>query len=140
MLRMVAIGAYGSDRASFLERLGEANVRLLFDVRQRRSVRGPDYAWANSLRLQCAVAQAGIVYAHHLELAPPLNSAGSSTRRTPANESANARASSSRPNTPAAHRRDPRSRRHFPLVSALPQAAPRRYSVSSAPMRRVSAR
>jgi uncharacterized protein (DUF488 family) len=45
-------------------------VRLLLDVRQRRGVRGAEYAWANSQRLQAALAQAGIAYRHHPELAP----------------------------------------------------------------------
>src|ERR687893_3204169 len=67
---MVTIGVYGFDGESFLQRLRQADVRLLLDVRQRRGVRGPDYAWANSLRLQAALAQAGIAYEHHPELAP----------------------------------------------------------------------
>jgi uncharacterized protein (DUF488 family) len=67
---MATIGVYGFDRESFLQRLREANVRLLLDVRQRRGVRGPEYAWANSLRLQAALAQARIAYEHRLELAP----------------------------------------------------------------------
>jgi uncharacterized protein (DUF488 family) len=67
---MVTIGVYGFDGGSFLQRLREANVRLLLDVRQRRGVRGPEYAWANSVRLQAALAQAGIAYEHHPELAP----------------------------------------------------------------------
>jgi uncharacterized protein (DUF488 family) len=70
VLRLATIGIYGFDGDSFLQRLREANVRLLLDVRQRRAVRGPEYAWANSLRLQAALAQAGIAYEHHLELAP----------------------------------------------------------------------
>ena len=70
MLRMVTIGVYGFDVDSFLQRLREANVRLLLDVRQRRGVRGPEYAWANSRRLQVALADARIAYEHHLELAP----------------------------------------------------------------------
>jgi uncharacterized protein (DUF488 family) len=45
-------------------------VRLLLDVRQRRGVRGPQYAWANSKRLQSALAQTGIEYRHLPELAP----------------------------------------------------------------------
>jgi uncharacterized protein (DUF488 family) len=45
-------------------------VRLLMDVRQRRGVRGPQYAWANAKRLQAALAGAGIGYRHHPELAP----------------------------------------------------------------------
>jgi uncharacterized protein (DUF488 family) len=70
MLRMVTIGAYGFDVESFLQRLRDADVGLLLDVRQRRSVRGTEYAWANSTRLQAALADAGIAYEHHLELAP----------------------------------------------------------------------
>jgi uncharacterized protein (DUF488 family) len=42
----------------------------VLDVRQRRGVRGPEYAWANSQRLQAALAEAGIGYRHHPELAP----------------------------------------------------------------------
>jgi uncharacterized protein (DUF488 family) len=45
-------------------------VRVLLDIRQRRGVRGPEYAWANAKRLQAALADAGIAYEHHLELAP----------------------------------------------------------------------
>jgi uncharacterized protein (DUF488 family) len=67
---MVTIGVYGFDGESFLQRLRHADVRLLLDVRQRRGVRGPEYAWANSLRLQAALAHARIGYEHHLELAP----------------------------------------------------------------------
>src|SRR4028119_553712 len=67
---MVTIGIYGFDGESFLQRLRHADVRLLLDVRQRRGVRGPEYAWANSLRLQAALAQARIAYEHHPELAP----------------------------------------------------------------------
>ncbi|GHH32767.1 DUF488 domain-containing protein [Lentzea cavernae] len=67
---VVTIGVYGFDKKSFLRALREAEVGLLLDVRQRRGVRGPEYAWANSLRLQAALARAGIAYEHHPELAP----------------------------------------------------------------------
>ncbi|SDS25724.1 Protein of unknown function, DUF488 [Jiangella sp. DSM 45060] len=70
VLRVVTIGVYGFDGASFLRRLRHSDVRLLLDVRQRRGVRGPEYAWANSRRLQGALAEAGIGYRHHPELAP----------------------------------------------------------------------
>ena len=39
-------------------------------MRQRRGVRGSEYAWANSARLQSALAESGIAYRHHKELAP----------------------------------------------------------------------
>src|ERR671917_2216073 len=67
---MVTIGVYGFDGESFLQRLRHADVRLLLDVRQRRGVRGPEYAWANSKRLQAALAEARIEYEHRPELAP----------------------------------------------------------------------
>jgi uncharacterized protein (DUF488 family) len=70
VLKVVTTGVYGFDVESFLRRLRDADVRLLLDVRQRRGVRGPEYAWANSRRLQAALAHAGIAYEHHARLAP----------------------------------------------------------------------
>jgi uncharacterized protein (DUF488 family) len=61
---------YGFTVEEFLDTLNEADVRLLLDVRQRRGVRGPQYAWANAKRLEAALAEAGIGYRHHPELAP----------------------------------------------------------------------
>jgi len=61
---------YGFTAGTFLARLRAADVGLLLDVRQRRGVRGPEYAWANSARLQAALAAAGVEYRHHKELAP----------------------------------------------------------------------
>jgi len=69
-LRVVTVGIYDFDVESFLHRLRQADVRLLLDVRQRRGVRGPEYAWANSLRLQAALAKERVSYEHHPELAP----------------------------------------------------------------------
>ena len=67
---MATIGVYGFDDESFLRRLRQADVRLLLDLRQRRGVRGPEYAWANSARLQRALAAVDIRYRHVKELAP----------------------------------------------------------------------
>jgi uncharacterized protein (DUF488 family) len=67
---MATIGVYGFDRDSFLEALRGAGVVRLLDLRQRRGVRGPEYAWANSRRLQAALADAGVAYEHRKELAP----------------------------------------------------------------------
>ena len=68
--RLATIGVYGFTLEEFLSSLREADVRMLLDVRQRRGVRGPEYSWANSKRLQAALADAGVVYRHHPELAP----------------------------------------------------------------------
>jgi uncharacterized protein (DUF488 family) len=68
--RVVTIGVYEWDLEWFLEALHASDVGLLLDVRQRRGVRGPLYAWANSQRLQRALSEAGTAYEHHPELAP----------------------------------------------------------------------
>jgi uncharacterized protein (DUF488 family) len=69
-LTVATIGVYGASLETFLAALAEADVGLVLDVRQRRGVRGREYAWANSLRLQAALADASIGYRHHRELAP----------------------------------------------------------------------
>jgi uncharacterized protein (DUF488 family) len=61
---------YGFGLEEFLEALRGAEVRVLLDVRQRRGVRGSEYAWANAKRLQAALEEAGIAYRHLPELAP----------------------------------------------------------------------
>jgi uncharacterized protein (DUF488 family) len=61
---------YGFTAEAFLAALRQAGVGLVLDVRQRRGVRGSEYAWANSKRLQAALRDAGIGYEHHKELAP----------------------------------------------------------------------
>src|SRR5436190_22745734 len=63
------IGVYGWRLDEFLAALHEADVALLVDVRQRRGVRGREYSWANAGRLQASLAEAGIAYSHHKELA-----------------------------------------------------------------------
>ncbi|HEY1285363.1 MAG TPA: DUF488 domain-containing protein [Solirubrobacterales bacterium] len=68
--RIATIGVYGFDLPGFLAALDGAAVTTVVDVRQRRGVRGPEYAWANSRRLQAALAEAGIDYVHMKELAP----------------------------------------------------------------------
>ncbi len=70
MPTIATIGVYCFSAESFLDTLAGADIRLLVDVRQRRGVRGPAFAWANSRRLQASLAGAGIAYRHHRELAP----------------------------------------------------------------------
>ena len=67
---LATIGVYGWTLDEFLEALRQADVALVVDVRQRRGVRGREYSWANAQRLQAALADAGIGYSHHKELAP----------------------------------------------------------------------
>ena len=70
MRTVATIGVYGWTAQMFLDRLRQADVGLLVDVRQRRGVRGSEYAWANSARLKATLAEAAVAYRHHKELAP----------------------------------------------------------------------
>ena len=47
---IATIGDVRLDVGRFLRALRAADVRVLIDVRQRRGVRGSEYAWANSAR------------------------------------------------------------------------------------------
>jgi uncharacterized protein (DUF488 family) len=67
---IATIGVYGATLDAFLGALRNASVRQVIDVRQRRGVRGSEYAWANAQRLQAALAETGIDYRHHKEFAP----------------------------------------------------------------------
>ena len=68
--RAATIGVYDWTLEAWLDALRATRVAQVLDVRQRRGVRGSRYAWANSARLQAALAEAGIEYRHHEELAP----------------------------------------------------------------------
>jgi uncharacterized protein (DUF488 family) len=70
MPRIATIGVYGFDGERFIEALDQAGVTLVVDVRQRRGVRGSQYAWANAQRLIRRLADHQIGYSHHSELAP----------------------------------------------------------------------
>jgi uncharacterized protein (DUF488 family) len=70
MASFATIGVYGFDGPGFIRALEAAEVGIVLDVRQRRGVRGSEYAWANAKRLQAALAEAGIGYSHLPELAP----------------------------------------------------------------------
>ncbi len=70
MRTVATIGVYGFDLDSFLAALDEGEVGTVVDVRQRRGVRGAQYAWANARRLQAALGEAGFGYRHMKELAP----------------------------------------------------------------------
>jgi uncharacterized protein (DUF488 family) len=70
MARIATIGVYGFDGERFVDTLDEAGVTLVVDVRQRRGVRGSQYAWANAQRLTRRLSEHHIRYVHHEELAP----------------------------------------------------------------------
>ena len=69
-MKFVTIGVYGFSETAFFNTLQRAGVDTFCDLRWRRGVRGAQYAFANSTRLQKRLAELGIAYRHLRELAP----------------------------------------------------------------------
>ena len=69
-IEFVTVGVYGFSADGFFEALQAAHVDTLCDIRRRRAVRGHEYAFANSIRLQERLASLGIRYIHRLDLSP----------------------------------------------------------------------
>ena len=70
-MKFVTIGVYGFSAESFFQALKDADVDVLCDIRWRRGVRGKEYAFANSARLQKRLEELGVRYVHIREVAPP---------------------------------------------------------------------
>ena len=64
------IGVYHSTEEQFFQKLKDHQTDTFCDIRQRRGVRGAEYAFANSNRLQARLGEMGIRYLHITELAP----------------------------------------------------------------------
>jgi len=69
-VKLVTIGVYGFRADAFFAALQRAGVDTFCDIRWRRGVRGREYAFANSRRLQQRLAEMGVRYVHLRELAP----------------------------------------------------------------------
>lgn len=69
-IKIVTIGVYGFDEATFFEALCKAKVDTFCDIRSRRGVRGATYAFANSKRLQARLAELDIRYIYRKDLGP----------------------------------------------------------------------
>lgn len=67
---LLSIGVYGFTEDTFFAALQEAQVDCFCDVRARRGLRGSEYAFANSKRLQDRLLSLGIAYVHVKDLAP----------------------------------------------------------------------
>ena len=69
-MRFITIGVYGATEENFFQALLDVGVDTFCDIRQRRGVRGAEYAFVNSQRLQKRLAEMGIRYLHRKDLAP----------------------------------------------------------------------
>jgi uncharacterized protein (DUF488 family) len=70
MDKIITIGAYGFSKETFFQALIHAKVDVFCDIRMRRGVRGSEYSFANSERLQKELQDLGIHYLHLKDLAP----------------------------------------------------------------------
>ena len=68
--KIVTLGAHGLERDSFFQALTDAHVDVFCDLRRRRGMRGTQYTYANSERLQRRLDELGIRYISMKELAP----------------------------------------------------------------------
>ena len=69
-MEFFTIGVYNSTEQEFFKKLIDSNIDTFCDIRQRRGVRGSQYAFVNSNRLQQRLSDLKIKYAHIIELAP----------------------------------------------------------------------
>jgi uncharacterized protein (DUF488 family) len=68
--RLLTIGAFGFDEESFFKAIVASGADLFCDIRARRGVRGSEYAFVNSARLQAGLQARGVRYVHFKDLAP----------------------------------------------------------------------
>jgi len=69
-MEFFTIGVYNSSEQTFFKKLIDSKIDTFCDIRQRRGVRGSEYAFVNSSRLQIKLNELDIKYGHFLELAP----------------------------------------------------------------------
>lgn len=68
--KFYTIGVYGLSENDFFQTLQNNNIDTFCDIRRRRAVRGSQYSFINSKRLQSKLQQLGIRYVYEIGLAP----------------------------------------------------------------------
>lgn len=71
-MEFFTIGVYNSTEQEYFQKLIKNGIDTFCDIRQRRGVRGSQYAFVNSNRLQIKLNELNIKYGHILDLAPTL--------------------------------------------------------------------
>lgn len=69
-MEFFTIGVYNSTEKEFFDKLIQNNIDTFCDIRQRRGVRGSQYAFVNSNKLQAKLNELDIKYGHVISLAP----------------------------------------------------------------------
>jgi uncharacterized protein (DUF488 family) len=71
-MEFFTIGVYNATEQAFFDKLTNNRIDTFCDIRQRRGVRGAQYAFANSNRLQVKLNELGIKYEYVSGLATPV--------------------------------------------------------------------
>jgi len=71
-MEFFTIGVYNSTEYGYFKKLTDNKIDTFCDIRQRRGVRGSQYAYVNSNRLQERLNELEIKYGHIIDLAPTL--------------------------------------------------------------------
>ena len=71
-MEFFTIGVYNSTEQAFFDKLTNNRIDTFCDIRQRRGVRGAQYAFVNSNRLQAKLGELGIKYEYISGLATPV--------------------------------------------------------------------
>lgn len=69
-MKFFSIGVYHSTKEEFFRKLQNSGVDVLVDIRRRRGLRGKDYSFANSKKLQEQLQEMNIRYVHVPGLSP----------------------------------------------------------------------
>lgn len=69
-MEFYTIGVFNSTEEEFFQKLIENKIDTFCDIRQRRGVRGAEYSFVNSNRLQTKLNALKIAYSHIVDLAP----------------------------------------------------------------------
>lgn len=69
-MEFFTIGVFNSKEQTFFDKLIQHRIDTFCDIRQRRGVRGPEYSFVNSNKLQQKLIELNINYIHILDLAP----------------------------------------------------------------------
>lgn len=69
-MEFYTIGVYNTKEDNFFRKLSENKIDVFCDIRQRRGVRGSEYSFVNSVRLQHKLATNGLKYIYIKDLAP----------------------------------------------------------------------
>ena len=69
-MEFFTIGVFNSSEKEYFNKLTDNHIDTFCDIRQRRGIRGSEYSFVNSNRLQSKLIELDIKYGHILELAP----------------------------------------------------------------------